>query len=39
MSVSNAKQCAIDETKSGGNPFNAIAWAILHLANVLEGKR
>lgn len=33
-----ARQCAVDETKTRGNPQLAIAWAIIYLADAVKGK-
>jgi hypothetical protein len=34
----NARQCAVDEAKKGGNPTLAVAWAIIYLADQQKGK-
>lgn len=33
-----ARQCAVDEAKSKGNPTLAIAWAIIYLADTIKDK-
>lgn len=38
MRKTDARQCAVDEAKSGGNPMLAIAWAIIYLADQQKGK-
>jgi len=32
------RQCAIDETKTNGDPLRAIAWAIIYLADTIKDK-
>ena len=39
LSASSARQQAIDETKKHGNPQNAIALAIIYLADVIAKKK
>lgn len=37
MRATDARQCAVDESKGGGNPMLAIAWAIVYLADQVKG--
>ena len=39
MRLVSARQQAVDETKKGGQPLNAIAFAIIYLADTIKDKK